>query len=636
MTDRPRPSTHLAYRPALDGLRAFAVGSVVLYHVVPGWAPGGWFGVDVFFVLSGFLITSLLLTEARARRRIDLRAFWFARARRLLPALSIVLVVVAVLSLRLLPGSRQASVGWDVLATAAYVQNWHLIVSDSSYFATLALPSPLLHAWSLAIEEQFYLLFPLLMTLLLVRRRVRRGVLVAILGGAALLSAAWMVVLFDPTVDASRVYYGTDTRAFELLVGATAAALLRVSAGVRARVDTWARRLSLPAFAVVLVSFALATRYQDALLSGGLLPLCVVVAVVVLAAASPQPSSLQRLLSAAPLTSIGLISYGLYLWHWPVLVFVHAAALGLSSAGTSLLVVVLSWLAALLSYHLVERPVRRGGLRALIPSRPAVGRWAAVGTALVLVTGTTALARGDEVDRVASGPTRPVTGWTAPVTPVTTAVIGNSIPLSLAVNFPAASLPGLGVRALANVGCDGIDDPKVVDGTVTPPTAACRSWRDAWPADLRREPVDVALVFVTQAALADHRVAGEIVTPTSAGYEAFVRGYLDEQLSLAGPGARHVAVVNLSCHRVATFDKVELVRMNDVGLVRRLNAITAAWARERDVPVLDQFEHLCGRGFRDTVDGVELYEDGFHFSARSAPIFWDWAGPRILTIAAAD
>jgi hypothetical protein len=219
------------------------------------------------------------------------------------------------------------------------------------------------------------------------------------------------------------------------------------------------------------------------------------------------------------------------------------------------------------------------------------------------------------------------------VRPVSAAVIGNSIPLSLAVNFPRASFPGLTVQPLANVGCDGIDAPKVVEGVVTPPTAQCRAWRRSWPAALRRSPVDVALVFVTQAILADHRVAGTLVTPTSPGFEGFVRGYLDEELALARPGARHVAFVNLSCHRVATFDRTDLVRMNDDALVRRLNTITAAWAKARGVTVLDQFGHLCADGFRATVDGVELYEDGFHFSAASAPVFWDWAGPKVLAVA---
>src|SRR2546430_14428904 len=212
------------YQPALDGLRALAVLGVLLYHAGVSWAPGGFLGVDAFFVLSGFLITSLLVDEWRTRGRIDFRRFWARRARRLLPAL--VLVVIAVGAYAVF-GARPDELGRirrDTLGSVLYVANWRQLF-ESSYFAKLATPSPLRHTWSLGIEEQWYLVWPLALVVMV---RVTAGRRWAVIGMAAALafgSAALMAVLFDPG-DPSRVYYGTDTRAQALLLGAVLAFLV--------------------------------------------------------------------------------------------------------------------------------------------------------------------------------------------------------------------------------------------------------------------------------------------------------------------------------------------------------------------------------------------------------------------------
>lgn len=169
-----RPHTPLTYRPALDGLRALAVLGVLVFHLWPNAARGGWLGVDLFFVLSGYLITTLLVREYVQRGGIDLRGFWLARARRLMPTLVVVLLAVLVMATFWTLPSRRYAVSLDVLSTLAYVANWHFISGDEAYFASNGTPSPLRHAWSLAIEEQYYLLFPLLLlalTRFLTRRR---------------------------------------------------------------------------------------------------------------------------------------------------------------------------------------------------------------------------------------------------------------------------------------------------------------------------------------------------------------------------------------------------------------------------------------------------------------------------------
>ena len=226
-TERPG---HLAYQPALDGLRAVAVAAVIAYHLGYPWARGGYLGVDTFFVLSGYLITSLLLTEARAEGRIDLPTFWVRRARRLLPALLLVLAVIAIYGAWSTPTDAQAALRADGLFALFYSANWHFIADNNSYFDLFAAPSLLEHTWSLAIEEQFYLVWPLVVAACLRIGRGRRTLVVVVATCAALGSAALMAALAD---DATRAYFGTDTRVHSLLIGALLAVLLARRANVQ-------------------------------------------------------------------------------------------------------------------------------------------------------------------------------------------------------------------------------------------------------------------------------------------------------------------------------------------------------------------------------------------------------------------
>ncbi|MFM7069169.1 MAG: acyltransferase family protein, partial [Actinomycetes bacterium] len=210
----------LGYRPALDGLRAVSVMAVLFYHADAAWFPGGFLGVEVFFVVSGFLITALMVEERIGTGRVDLGQFWLRRARRLLPALYLLLAVVSIAAL-LVWRDVSGRMGGDVLAALLYVSNWWQIHLQDSYFAAAGRPPLLKHLWSLAVEEQFYLLFPPVFAFAWVkfgRRKTRWGMV-----GAALLSALAMAIMYQPGTDPSRVYYGTDTRAAGLLLGAVLA-----------------------------------------------------------------------------------------------------------------------------------------------------------------------------------------------------------------------------------------------------------------------------------------------------------------------------------------------------------------------------------------------------------------------------
>ena len=236
------PEVRLAYSPGLDGLRALAVIAVLLYHADLPFLPGGFLGVEVFFVISGYLITALLLAEWRKEGRISLKDFWLRRARRLLPALYVLLVATLAYSVVFLPG-EVAGLRADAVAAVGYVTNWFLILGQESYFEAVGRPSLLQHLWSLAVEEQFYLIWPIVMAVGLgvgtTYRRQRVALAVALAGAAV--SAVAMALLYTPGVDPSRVYYGTDTRATGLLCGAALAFLWSPAETYRPS-DKWAAR----------------------------------------------------------------------------------------------------------------------------------------------------------------------------------------------------------------------------------------------------------------------------------------------------------------------------------------------------------------------------------------------------------
>ena len=353
-----RPAVGLGHMPALDGLRGVAVAAVVAYHLGARWLPGGYLGVDVFFVLSGFLITSLLVTPSGAAPP-SLAGFWGRRARRLLPALLVLLAVLAVAQAAGLLASTASALRADALASLAYVANWHQLVAGRSYFARLAAPSPLQHTWSLGIEEQFYVLWPLL---LLALRRVRppNAAAAAATAGASL-SAGWAAWLAVHGASLDRVYYGTDTRAFELLAGAA------LALGVAARPDPgWRGRGLLHgaggAGAVVLGVLLVRASPSTRLFEGTLVIAVIAVAAVIADTRLGRPGPLSALLSLAPLRLLGRISYAVYLWHWPVVVELTPARTGVAGAGLQVLRLAVTGLLAAASTFLLEERLRRGRL----------------------------------------------------------------------------------------------------------------------------------------------------------------------------------------------------------------------------------------------------------------------------------
>jgi peptidoglycan/LPS O-acetylase OafA/YrhL len=373
VTVGPKDGPRLPYLPALDGLRALAVAAVVVYHAGATWLPGGFLGVDVFFALSGYLITSLLLAEFGGTGRIDLKRFWLGRARRLLPAALLVIAVSLLVVAVFLPSQLGQARG-DAIASALYVNNWHQIVADRSYFEAFGRPSLYQHFWSLAVEEQFYLLWPLLLSFLL--SRVGRLRTVWAMLGMAVVSLLLMAILYDPAVDPSRVYYGTDTRAAQLLFGALLAFAWppgrltgRTGRGAATVLDV----VGVAALALALWAMLGWQDYDRFVYQGGL-GVVALASVGVIAALVHPASRIGRVFALAPLRWVGQRSYGIYLIHWPVMalsrpgVDIHASPT-LIALGQIAVTVAL----AELSYRYVEMPVRRG--EALPWLRRGLDRW---------------------------------------------------------------------------------------------------------------------------------------------------------------------------------------------------------------------------------------------------------------------
>jgi peptidoglycan/LPS O-acetylase OafA/YrhL len=348
--------------PGIDGLRAIAVAAVFLYHAGISWMPGGFFGVDVFFVISGYLITSLLIAELDGTGTVRLRRFWAGRARRLLPALFLLLAVCLVIGATVERG-KLVDLHGDALASIFYVANWRFIFEHESYFAQFGRPPLLRHLWSLAVEEQFYIIWPPLF--LLAMRLRRRAIVPVLVGLAALGSTALMWALYTPGADTSRVFYGTDTRAAPLLVGVLLAFLWKPSAmpTLRAPARNALNALSFAALAGVIYAFAEVHDYDELTYRGGFLILALCTAVLLATIAHPQ-SVLGRTLARRIPRWLGERSYGIYLWHGPVLVMsrpgidVHLAR-GILIPLQALVTVVI----AAVSYRFVEQPIRTGSLR---------------------------------------------------------------------------------------------------------------------------------------------------------------------------------------------------------------------------------------------------------------------------------
>jgi peptidoglycan/LPS O-acetylase OafA/YrhL len=650
--------TRLAYLPALDGVRACAVLAVMMFHGGIPHMDGGFMGVDAFFVLSGFLITSLLIGEWRQSLTIKLGAFWARRARRLLPALLLMLLFVAFFASVIVPKGTYGALRLDALSTLLYVSNWHFILVNSNYFNETAASSPLLHTWSLAVEEQFYVIWPLVVLGVMHFTRSLRA-LFALCCAAAIASATWMYVLYDGGLNTNRVYLGTDTRSQCLFIGsALAVGLVLVTRrsheeGRLAKGELWrpAGSVGTTLCGVVGIVGALAavalwvltTSTSSFPYSGGFFLIGLAVAAVILSAVAAPRSIVPRVLSLAPVRYVGRISYGLYIWHWPIFIWLDHARTGLYGYELFAVRVVVTFAVSVVSFHLIERPIRMGTF---------VSRWrawlvvpAGVGAVVVAVvaatTGTTAVASTafpPSIGTTGAGSTTTTTsspGSPPTATPVRVLLFGDSVALTLGIGLSdPADQAKYGYVLLDHgiLGCGVVNGPEVelMGARDTTPSACNGSpytpgeplseqpWQNQWLDTINFVKPNVVVLLAGRWEVVDREYEGTWTNILSPAYAAYVKQQLEQASQLVTGTGSHMVFLTAPCTDEGEQPDGAPWPEDNPARLAAYNKLVREVAAEHPLTdsVVDLNAAACPRGkFTSTVDGVVIRNtDGVHFT----------------------
>jgi peptidoglycan/LPS O-acetylase OafA/YrhL len=659
--DDPEPPVRTI--PALDGIRAIGIVLVVLFHGGVTWLGGGFFGVDVFFVLSGFLITGLLVAEFDRSRTIHLARFWGHRVRRLLPALLVMLVAVGAYALLFAASDSLGEIRGDAIATLLYVNNWHLLLDSQGYFAGLSAPRPLLHTWSLSIEEQFYLVWPLvvLATLKLTRSRLALGV-VAIAGAIA--SAVAMALLFDGGTGLDRVYYGTDTRAQAVLIGAALAICLA---------SPLRRRRSHPAATALVRPLELGSAARTGIVVLGWLGLLGIIALVTTSNASTTwiytggfalvslaaagliasvslvgTSHLARLLSLRPVRYVGAISYGLYLWHWPVFVFLtpdrtHLSGIVLLGVRIGVAVAI-----AAASYHFLEMPIRRGALRGW---RGWLAGPVAIGTAVVVLLVSTAGGTAS-ISQVAGRLTKslestainnPGTGANTPTVtagtagPVRLLLVGSSEASFLAFGLgPASGAHDIDFAGDGVLGCGFLHGETILHGTIEPGISGerggklvpCATQEVRWRADVDAFHPDVVMVANGAYEVRDRLLDGRWTHIGEPAFDIAERAAIERDVAILGSTGAVVVLLTAPYYHQPEQADGQPWPEDQPARVNAYNAMIRSIAAEHPgrVVVLDLNRALDPAGhYTSTLDGkVVRFSDGIHVNPVGAALVAPW------------
>ena len=628
--------------PALDGVRAVAVALVLAGHGgIPG-VSGGFLGVDVFFVLSGFLITSLLLDEQGRTGRIALAGFWIRRARRLLPAL-IVMVLAVVAARAVFPPEATATLRDNAVAAFFWVANWAFVAQRTDYFSQGTPPSPLQHTWSLGVEEQYYLLWPLLLiaVVAVVGARARWAVFALATAGAVGSAAAAILMASDPGVN--RVYFGTDTRAQALLVGAAAAALLVrdwsvLTVGgtlIRTRWRRWvAGGLSVLGLAMLAALARFATGSAGDFRAGLLLAVAVAAVLVVAPVALDQGGFVARALAWRPLVWLGAISYGVYLWHWPIFLALNGERTGWSGWRLFALRCAATVAVAAASWWLLEQPIRRWRpvIVPMLPLAVATAATAAAVTMLVLPVGTKPadLPMGPDVDSAALvSPEVPVEVKSPSGTPTPgtkrVAVFGDSVAWTLMRYMPPT--PGINFANYTTIGC-GIarGGPYRYVGETLNQKPECDAWPVRWSQRINHDRPDVVLLIVGRWEVVDRVNEGRWTHIGDDAYDAYLRGELQRALdTLTSTGAR-VVVTTEPYNRRGERSDGSLYPEDQPARADRWNALLRSVIGKRpDVTLLDLNNKLCPNGYYTSkVDGIKMRIDGVHPTPEAVKWLTPW------------
>jgi peptidoglycan/LPS O-acetylase OafA/YrhL len=620
---------------------------------------GGFIGVDLFFVLSGFLITSLLLDELGRTGRIDVAGFWTRRARRLLPAL-VVMVLAVGLARQLFPQEAVAGLRDDAIAAFLWVANWSFVTHHSDYFTQGGTPSPLQHTWSLGVEEQYYVIWPLLLIVLAVvfaATAKRRGttvtlgtvrVAVFVLAAAGALASASATVLLASDASLDRVYFGTDTRAQALLTGAAASALLvrdwsSLTVGWSVIRSRWgrsaARVLPVIGLAVLAAAAHYATGSSGEFRDGLLIAVAVAAVAVIAPVALDQDGPVARVLAWRPLVWLGAISYGVYLWHWPIFLVINGERTGWSGIPLFVVRCVATLAAATASWWVIERPIRqwRPVLVRLLPLAGATVATAVAVTVLVVPVGprpgaAVASSLPPAVSPAAvESPALPVeTEHPAGVsqrdpTGHTVAVFGDSVAWTLMRYLPAT--PGFNFIDRTTIGCGIVrGGPYRYLGQALNQKPECDAWPSRWSQRMAHDRPDVVLLIVGRWETTDRVSEGRWTHIGDPGFDAYLTGELQRALEILGSSGARVVVATEPFNRRGEKPDGGLYPEDQPDRVRHWNALLRHVIGQRsNIEVLDLNKKLCPNGvYTAKVDGVQVRSDGVHLTPEGVRWLMPW------------
>jgi peptidoglycan/LPS O-acetylase OafA/YrhL len=574
--DAPQRGPSISYIPALDGIRGVAIIVIMGYHGGVFLTSGGFYSLDTFFALSGFLITTLLISEWQRTTTVRLLRFWARRARRLLPALLVMLLGVAFFAAFLVPAGTYPTLRADAFSSLFYYANWHFIANGSNYFNQTALTSPLTHTWSLAVEEQFYLVWPLIVLgLFKIWKSTRVLLVVCVLG--ALASAVEMGMLYSLS-NVNRLYYGTDTRAQSLLVGAALAASLALWADHRRRAGTvppgsgrirrplggdpaWAAQTARGQAAVLAVGLAgvgisavlwTVVSYNDAFAyRGGFFLAALATSAVLFSVVCSQRSVLARCLSVAPLRYVGRISYGMYLWHFPLFIYLDHARTGLTGYPLFAVRVAATLVVATGSFYVIERPIRQGNMLrgwrtwAITPA-------AVFGTTVALVAATSVSAVAAKAPATPPPASALVSG-----PPVRVLMLGDSTALTLDIGLNEYAVRDYGVEPFNGgiLGCGVTDGAEYQEKGVDAPMAVqCRGapsrlqWPNLWRRDITKDRPNVVMILAGRWEVSNRTYEGRWTNIENPTYAAFVERELTQAVQVAGAGGASVVLLTAPCY----------------------------------------------------------------------------------------
>ncbi len=588
---------------------------------------GGYLGVDVFFVLSGYLITSILLVEVQTTGRIALGAFWARRARRLLPALFLVVVAVAVYAAVYAGPTELGRIRADGFATLGYVANWRSVFAHLDYWDLFRRPSPFEHTWSLAIEEQFYLVWPLVLLGVLTGARRRADVdrfarrVFFVATGLAAVGAGWALWIWFSDHNATRVYFGTDTRAPAILLGAAAAAWTQWRGA--AREGRTRRVVELAGIAGVgFLAVAFVQLEGNALFEGGLLGSSVAAVAVIVAAANPRPGTVARLLAVRPLVALGLVSYGLYLWHWPIYLVLDSLRTGLDGWALFGVRFAVTLLAASASYILVEQPIRKG-FGSLTSYRVAVPVIGVVLAGLIVVTTAGGYELGTSRQVFANPVRARVSATRAGATRIM--IAGNSIGNVLGVEglTKVTTVPTIAVLNDGVFSCDFPTVPLIhtefLPNPITP--IDCDT---PWKRAIRGFDPQVVLLIFGDIHVTDYKFADGWATPCEQKFRVNYRRALDDAVRRLSAGGAKVVLTTAAYSRFFASDAFNQAIQR---ATQCSNMIVRHYAASHHaVGFIDLNRFICPASSTclTQLDGSELRSDGVHYRGQGAQKVAAW------------